>query len=68
MLCYLHPCSKDSDEPAWVREYAMKEKKESILRAKTDLEERLKNIRDKEAREKVMSLRDNDTRAFKKTV
>jgi chromosome transmission fidelity protein 1 len=57
----------DTDEPAWVREHAKQEKKERILRARTELEERLKAVREKEAKEKA-NAEARDMRFFKKAV
>ncbi|KAI5813786.1 helicase C-terminal domain-containing protein [Pyronema omphalodes] len=55
----------DDDEPAWVKEHAMKQRKEKLLRDKMDLEERLKAIRLKEAKEKEIYER-GGLRDFKK--
>lgn len=42
----------DPDEPEWVREYALKAKKDRLLRDRADLEEKLKKIREEELKEK----------------
>lgn len=47
-----HGICIDPNEPEWVREYAIKEKRNRLLRDRTDLEEQLKKIREKELKEK----------------
>ncbi|KAF8461097.1 helicase C-terminal domain-containing protein, partial [Kalaharituber pfeilii] len=47
----------DETEPAWIREFALEEKKRTLLRAKIALEEQLKRIREKELLDKARSER-----------
>ena len=44
----------DPSEPEWVWEYAVKAKKNRLLRDRADLEEQLKKIREKELKEKQL--------------
>ncbi|KAF8537100.1 putative DNA helicase [Trichophaea hybrida] len=65
LLAQLEAEDEDVNEPAWVREYAKQEKREKILRQRVELEERLKSIREKEAREKA-NYEAGNVRNFKK--
>ena len=65
---YLTLLPVDSNEPAWVLAHAKQEKKDNFLRARTELEERLKVIRQKEAKDKAQQEARPDIRAFKKMV
>ncbi|KAI5793775.1 helicase C-terminal domain-containing protein [Peziza echinospora] len=47
----------DDNEPAWVREHALEERRKRLLRDREDLEEQLRRVREKEEREKKEYMR-----------